>query len=72
MSHVDIVELFFLGIQCSPLRQRSGRNKALTALRLIFCGGLIHSKQVKSAYLNCLLLHFRRELFIFHLHYELN
>lgn len=72
MSHVDIVELF-LGIWCSPLGQRSGLIKALTALSLIFSGGLIHSKQVKSAYLNCLLLDLRRELsFIFHLCSELN
>ena len=36
LSHVDFVERFFLGIPCSPLRQRSGLIKALTALRSIF------------------------------------
>lgn len=71
VSHVG-VELFLLGIWCSALRRCSGLNMALTPRRLISCGGLTHSKQVKSAFLNCLLLDLRRELFILHLCYELN
>lgn len=64
MSHVDVSELFFLETQCSLLRQHSGLIKALTALRSIVCGGLIHSKQVKSAYHNCLLLDLKMDMYL--------